>query len=401
MIIPVEKVTAHHSFHVLLKPIGPLCNLDCDYCFYLDKADYFPDRTRFEMGDDVLESHIKSYIEGQPRDCREVTFGWQGGEPTLRGLPFYRRAVSLQTKYQRAGMRIVNTFQTNGILIDDCWAQFFKQHDFLVGISIDGDEELHDHYRKTRSGHGSYHKVLKGLQCLQRNGVDYNVLATVHAHNGNHGERVYQHLTSVGAKFIQFIPVVEAIKGQGVSKRSVGSEQFGRFMLEVFDCWRKKDIGRVFVSHFDNALGMNLGMPSSVCVHSQSCGNNLVTEHNGDTYSCDHFVYPENKLGNIKRSDYPELIETPIQQDFSLGKKSASDTFCDKCDQRDLCHGGCPAQRIGTTGELSFGNRHYLCESYYLFFSTIRPYLNAMSECLRNQVSVCHYLNFMPFEKSN
>jgi len=401
MIIPTSKITAQHPFHVLLKPIGPLCNLDCDYCFYLDKTEYFPGKNRFDMSDDVLEAHIRNYIESQPRGCREVTFGWQGGEPTLRGIDFFRRAVQMQAKYRRSGMQIVNTFQTNGVLIDDQWAQFLKQNAFLVGISIDGDEELHDFYRKTRSGEGSYKQVIKGLRCLQRNGVEYNVLATVQSNNGGHGKRVYQHLTSLGAQFIQFIPVVEAVKGTGVSERSVGAEQFGQFMVEVFDCWREKDIGRVFVSHFDNALGMSLGMPSSICVHSKNCGKNLVLEHNGDAYSCDHLVYPEFKLGNINQSDYPDLIETPIQQIFSEAKMSASDRHCQQCSQRDLCHGGCPAQRITADGELSFDEKHYLCNGYFLFFSYIRPFLEAMGKCLKHQVSVNSYLNYMSCEITN
>ncbi len=395
MIIPTSKITAQHPFHVLLKPIGPLCNLDCDYCFYLEKMDYFPEKNRFDMNEDILEAHVKSYIESQPRDCREVVFGWQGGEPTLRGIDFYRKALRFQAQYQRSGMRIVNTFQTNGVLIDDKWAQFFKLHHFLVGISIDGDEELHDYYRKTRSGEGSYQQVLKGLRCLQRNGVEYNVLTTVQSNNGDYGRRVYQHLVSLGVQFIQFIPVVEAVRGTGVSDLSVKPEQFGKFMVEVFDCWREHDIGHVFVSHFDNALGMILGMPSSTCVHSETCGNNLVLEHNGDSYSCDHFVYPEYKLGNISKSDYPDLIETSIQQDFSQGKKLASDVFCSQCTQRDLCHGGCPAQRVNFQGEILFSSKQYLCSGYSLFFSHIRPYLIAMGSCYHQQLPIFLYKNYL------
>lgn len=395
MIVPTQKITVQYPFHVLIKPVGPLCNLDCDYCFYLDKTEYFPGKNRFDMSDDILQTHVKNYIESQPNGCSEVTFGWQGGEPTLRGIDFYRKAVYWQTRYRRPGMRIVNTFQTNGVLIDDHWAQFLKRHSFLVGISIDGDEALHNHYRKHRNGKGSYQQVIQGLRCLQKYDVEYNVLTTVQSNNANHGRRVYQHLVSLGAKFLQFIPVVETVKETGITGRSVGSEQFGLFMIDVFDCWREGDIGQVFVSHFDNALGMSLGMPSSICVHAKSCGSNLVLEHNGDAYSCDHLVFPQFKLGNIAQSDYPDLIETPVHQVFSSAKLSASDTYCRQCSQRDLCHGGCPAHRIGSSGEISFGEMNYLCAGYFLFFSYIRPFLMAMGQCLRNKVSVDNYLNYM------
>ncbi|WP_262506902.1 radical SAM protein [Vibrio vulnificus] len=219
--IPVTKPRAKRPFHVLAKPIGPVCNLDCDYCFYLDKTEYYPQTKRFDMSDDALEAHIKSYIESQPAGCVEVTFGWQGGEPTLRGVEFYQRAVALQRKHARAGMQIVNTLQTNGILLDDQWGEFLRRHHFLVGISLDGDKELHDHYRKTRSGKGSYDQVVRGLRVLQKHQVEFNVLTVVQNHNGADGKRVYQHLKALGARFIQFIPIVEPVKGEGVSSRSV------------------------------------------------------------------------------------------------------------------------------------------------------------------------------------
>ena len=393
--IPVAKPAAKRPFHVLSKPIGPICNLACEYCFYLDKTEYYLGQNRFDMSDDALEIHIRNYIESQPAHCKEVTFGWQGGEPTLRGIGFFCRVVALQLKYARPGMAIVNTLQTNGVLINDEWARFLKQHNFLVGISIDGDEELHDHYCKTKSGKGSYQQVVRGLKCLQKHDVEVNVLTVVQSHNGQHGKRVYQHLRSLGVQFIQFIPVVEPVKGAGVSSRSVRPEQFGRFMSEVFDCWRQNDIGRVFVSHFDNALGMSLGMPSSICVHAPVCGDNIVVEHNGDVYSCDHFVYPEFRLGNIQHQDYPDLIETPIQQQFSSRKPTGSRMHCQACPQRDLCNGACPAQRIDQNGELSITAPHYLCEGYKLFFTHIRPYLVAMGQCLRRGIPPFEYQRFM------
>ncbi|MGP8306268.1 anaerobic sulfatase maturase [Vibrio sp. YIC-376] len=394
-LISVVSPRSKRPFHVLAKPIGPVCNLDCEYCFYLDKTEYYPSTKRFDMNDATLEAHIKSYIESQPADCVEVTFGWQGGEPTLRGVEFYQRVVELQSKYARQGVQIVNTLQTNGVLLDDKWGEFLSRHHFLVGISIDGDKALHDVYRKSRSGRGSYEQVVRGLRVLQKHQVEFNVLSVIQNHNGNHGKKVYQHLKQLGAKFIQFIPIVEAVKGEGISERSVSAEQFGQFMIDVFEEWRQHDIGDVFVSHFDNALGMHLGLPSSICVHAPRCGDNLVVEHNGDVYSCDHFVHPEFKLGNVNLCGYPDLIETPIQQHFSHRKPLGSQVHCQGCSQRTLCHGACPAQRIDDQGELSLTAKHYLCEGYFAFFSHIRPYLQAMGTCLRRQLPASAYAQFL------
>ncbi|WP_238322137.1 SPASM domain-containing protein [Vibrio mexicanus] len=272
---------------------------------------------------------------------------------------------------------------------------FLKQNHFLVGISIDGDEELHDYYRKTKAGRGSYRQVIEGLRVLQRHQVETNVLTVIQNHNGGHGRRVYQHLKSLGVQFIQFIPIVEPEKGKGVSSRSVSDIQFGQFMIDVFEAWREADIGKIFISHFDNALGMSLGMPSNICVHSPQCGDNIVMEHNGDVYSCDHFVYPEFKLGNLKQKDYPDLIETPIQQQFSTRKPIGSQLHCMRCDQRDLCNGACPAQRINDEGELAIDAKHVLCAGYYAFFSHLRPYLRAMGECVRRNIPATYYQKFL------
>lgn len=394
-IIPTAKVKAKRPFHILAKPIGPLCNLDCEYCFYLDKTQYYPGTKRFDMSLDELEAHVKNYIESQPANCREVTFGWQGGEPTMRGIDFYRHAVRLQNHYRRPTMAITNTIQTNGVLLNDEWARFLKQNRFLVGVSIDGDEELHDHFRKSRSGRGSYQQVIRGLRVLQKHKVETNILTVIQRHNGDYGRRVYRHLKQLGAQYIQFIPIVEPVQGQGVSHRSVTPHQFGQFMIDVFDEWRKADVGKVFISHFDNALGMHLGLPSSNCVHSPACGDNLAMEHNGDVYSCDHFVYPEFKLGNIRRNDYPDLIETPIQQQFSQRKRIGAQLHCLDCSQRSLCHGGCPAQRVSEQGELSTSSKQYLCQGYYAFFSYIRPYLTAMGECIKRQLPAIYYARFL------
>ncbi len=393
--IPISLPRAKRPFHVLVKPIGPICNLDCEYCFYLDKQLHYPEQNRFDMGEWELENHVRNYIASQPATCQEVVFGWQGGEPTLRGVSFFEKVVSLQEKYARPGMKITNTLQTNGVLIDEKWSRFLKHNNFLVGISLDGDEALHDTYRKTRSGKGSHALVMAGLEQLLKHQVDVNVLCVVQSSNGNHGERVYRYLSELGVQFLQFIPVVEPIVGSGVSQRSVGAEQFGRFMIDVFEAWKENDIGRVFVSHFDNALGMSLGMPSSSCVHAPVCGDNIVLEHNGDVYSCDHFVEPEFKLGNLNHSDYPNLIETPIQQEFALRKPTGSKLHCQTCPQRSLCNGACPAQRINSQGELDIHAKHHLCEGYYAFFAHIRPFLQAMGQCLHHRLPATAYRRFL------
>ncbi|ELP2657192.1 anaerobic sulfatase maturase [Vibrio parahaemolyticus] len=395
-----DKQYAARPFHVLVKPVGPLCNLDCEYCFYLKKGDLYPQSKRFEMNSSMLAVHIKQYIDSQPIGTPEVTFGWQGGEPTMRGLPFFRQVVELQQRYARPGMRINNTLQTNGVLLNDEWGQFLHQAQFLVGISIDGDQALHDKYRKTCSGRGSYLPVLKGLRMLQKHQVEFNILTAVQSDNAQHGVRVYQHLKQLGAHFIQFIPIVEPVKGQRVSHRSVTGKQFGQFMIDVFELWRSNDIGKVFVGHFDNALAMHIGIPSSSCVHATQCGDNIVLEHNGDVYSCDHFVYPDFQLGNIHNTVYSDLIATARQKAFAQRKVVGIEQHCVGCSQRALCNGACPAQRIDSNGELSARAKHYLCDGYFAFFSHIRPYLEAMSECLRRQQPVNEYTQFLGQEST-
>lgn len=378
-------------FHVLAKPIGPLCNLDCEYCFYLEKTSMFPG-SKFHMTDDVLEAHIRGYIESQPDDSPEVNFAWQGGEPTLLGLDYFKRVVELQQRYQRPGMKISNSLQTNGTKLDIAWCQFLRANQFLVGISIDGPEELHDRYRVTKGGKGSFHQVKRGLDHLIAENVDYNVLTVVQRDNGDHPDEVYEGIKAMGAEFFQFIPIVERTGGQGVTDRSVLPGQFGEFMVRVFELWRQGDIGAVFVQHFDAALNAAVGNPYTVCVHAPECGRSVAIEHNGDLFSCDHYVEDEYRLGNINSQGYAAMLDGDLQTEFGRSKLTKLPAKCVECSIRYLCHGGCPAQRFIPAEQHDL---NYLCDGYFRFFSHIAPYMEAMKLALENGETANQYFRYM------
>ena len=388
----------HHSverstrpFHVMAKPIGPLCNLDCEYCFYLDKTSLFPG-SKFHMEDDVLEAHIQGYIDAQPENCPEVNFAWQGGEPTLLGLDYFKRAVELQQRYKRPGMKVSNALQTNGTKLDLLWCQFLRANEFLVGISIDGPEVLHDRYRVTKGGDGSFYQVKRGLEHLIMENVDYNVLTVVQRDNGDHPEEVYEGIKAMGAEYFQFIPIVERTGGQGVTDRSVLPRQFGEFMVTVFELWRQGDIGRIFVQHFDAALNAVMGNPHTVCVHAPECGRSVAVEHNGDLFSCDHYVEEEYRLGNIKALSYAAMLDGPAQTTFGRDKRTKLPGKCVKCSIRYMCHGGCPAQRFIPTQQHDL---NYLCDGYFRFFSHIAPYMEAMKRALENGQTASQYFRHL------
>ncbi|HEY8484134.1 MAG TPA: anaerobic sulfatase maturase, partial [Longimicrobiales bacterium] len=345
--------TAPPGFHLLAKPTGAICNLACQYCFFLSKEALYPG-SRFRMSDELLETYIRQLIESHR--VPEVTVAWQGGEPTLMGLDFFRRSIEYQAKYRKPGITIRNTIQTNGTLLDDEWCAFFKEHDFLVGISIDGPRELHDAYRVTKGGKPTFDRVMQGLRLLQKHGVEYNVLTTIHAANAAHPLEVYRFLRDeAGARFIQFIPIVERENGIGfpngtrVTERSVTAEQFGRFLIAVFDEWVRRDVGRVFVQMFDVALANWVGVPPGLCVHSPTCGTALALEHNGDVYSCDHFVEPEHLLGNINDRHLVDLVASERQRRFGRAKLDTLPRYCRECSVRFACHGGCPKDRFVET----------------------------------------------------
>lgn len=330
------------------------------------------------MSEAALKSFIRQYLASQPGP--EVMFTWQGGEPLLMGLGFYRRALELQWKYARPGTRITNTVQTNGTLLDDEWCRFFKETDFLVGISLDGPAEFHDVYRLDKGEQPTFTAVMAGLRLLQRHDVAFNVLTCVHAANVDHPRRLYRFLRDeVGAQFLQFIPIVERIDaGWGqedvrVTDRSLTARQYGRFLIDIFDEWLRHDVGKVFVQIFDVALGQWLGAPPSLCIFAPTCGNALVLEHNGDLYSCDHFVEPDHFLGNIRETPLRELVFSSKQQQFGMAKATNLPSYCRTCEVFFACQGGCPRNRFikTPTGEEGL---NYLCAGYKAFFRHIdRP----------------------------
>ena len=370
--------TAIKAFHVLAKPTGPACNLDCAYCFFLDKAYFYPG-ANFRMSDEVLEQYIKQLIEAHQAD--QVAISWQGGEPTLMGLDFYRQALALAENYRRPGMSFLHTMQTNGTLINDDWCAFFKEHNFLIGISIDGPRELHDIYRLDKGGNPTFERVMRGIRLLQKHSVDFNIIVTVNHVNADYPLEVYRFIRDeIGADYIQFIPVVERInaeglslrqEGEGVSDRSVRPEQFGRFLTTIFDEWVHRDVGRVFVQTFEAALANWAGMGSSgICVFNPTCGSALAMEHNGDLYACDHFVEPDYFLGNINNSHMLDLVSSEQQLKFGRDKRESLPQFCLDCDVRFACHGECPKNRFLKTPDGEPG-LNYLCAGLKTFFHHI------------------------------
>ena len=377
----MNEHTMSSAFHVMTKPIGPICNLDCEYCFYLEKEELYPDNNSFRMTDEVLENYVRQYIEAQ--QVNEVTFAWQGGEPTLMGVDFFRRAVEYQYRYRRPGMQIQNTFQTNGTLIDDEWATFLKQNKFLVGISIDGPPEIHDKYRFDKRGRPSSDDVIRGLRFLQKHNVDYNVLCVVSRANEDHGMEVYQYFKQLGVEFMQFIPAVEHFgDGPQVSNRSVGARQYGKFLCEIFDEWVVSDIGKIFIQIFDVSLEAWLGYMPSLCIFNETCGNAMAIEHNGDLYSCDHYVSPEYHLGNIEETPMTEMVNSPFQRKFGTDKRDTLPQYCLDCEVRFVCNGGCPKNRFikTPTGEKGL---NYLCAGYKMFFKHIDRPMKLMADALR------------------
>jgi uncharacterized protein len=388
------------AYHVMIKPRGPLCNLDCSYCFYLRKEALFDRDSRFRMSEEVLEEFTRQYIEQQR--VPEVTFGWQGGEPTLMGLDFFRRAVEFQKKHRKPGMRVVNAFQTNGVLIDEEWCRFLRENAFLVGLSLDGPRELHDANRVDKGGKPTFEKVYQTLKLLQKHRVEYNILCVLNRANAAHPLPVYRFFKREGVEFIQFIPAVErktftpgpspflpaAREGEGggseggVTEWTVRPEQFGAFLCEVFDEWARHDVGRIFVQHFDVALQAWAGQEPSLCVHARTCGNCAAIEHNGDLFSCDHYVTPENRLGNIMEMPMNRMLAAPFQRKFGQDKRDALPRQCRECPVLFACNGGCPKDRFASTdgGEPGL---NYLCAGYMQFFTHVRPVMERMAALLR------------------
>jgi uncharacterized protein len=425
--MPTQRPEAPPYFHVMAKPTGAICNLDCKYCFFLSKEALYPG-SPFRMTDEVMETYIRQLIESH--QTPEVTIAWQGGEPTLMGLDFFKRLMAVVKKYTRPGMTINHTIQTNGTKLDADWCDFLRRNNFLVGLSLDGPKEMHDAYRVDKRGEGTFDQVMAAAQLLKKHNVEFNILCTVHAANGDHPLELYHFFRDVvGTEFIQFIPIIErataellpianlgwgdyassaetdsldrpdpetlpvaksskrplyTTHGSLVTDRSVKPEQWGAFLIAIFDEWVRNDVGQVFIQLFDSALGSWVGQGASVCIHRETCGDALALEHNGDLYSCDHFVEPDYFLGNIKEEHMLTLVGSDQQRKFGNDKRDTLPRYCLECPVRFACHGGCPRNRFIQTPDGEAG-LNYLCAGYKAFFSHVDRPMKMMAELLRQR----------------
>ena len=383
----VAKMQRAPAFGTMVKPIGSACNLDCHYCYYRDKSEIYSGNMP-RMSEELLERYIQQYIEGASQ--QNISFCWHGGEPLMAGLPFFEKAMELQKKY--AGDKIIeNTLQTNGILVNDDWCRFFKQNDFLIGLSLDGPEDIHDAFRRDCGGAPTFARVMKAVELMKKHGVEFNLLATVNARSEERGAEVYRFLTSINP-YIQFLPVVEYVRLRPGKRPlivspdeedavpapwSVSAKGYGKFMCDVFDEWVKYDVGKNFVQLFDVTLGNWCGVPPSLCAFAEVCGDGLVVEHNGDVYSCDHFVYPEYRLGNIAIDELSTMYRSREQQDFGRDKRDALPLECKRCNYYFLCRGECPKHRF-EYAENGEPYMNVLCEGYKMFFRHTDPYMRYM-----------------------
>ena len=382
--------------YVMLKPAGAHCNLACKYCYYLEKNKLYPTAQRHLMSDEMLEQFTREYIEAQTMN--QVLFTWHGGEPLLRSTDFYRKALSLQQKYA-GGRRIDNVIQTNGTLLTDEWCEFFAQNHWLVGISIDGPQPDHDHYRLTAAGKPSWKKVMQGIKLLKKHGVEWNAMAVVNAYNANHPLEFYRFFKENGCQFLQFTPIVERLTRHedgrtlasladkdeiSLSEASVAPEQWGYFLCAIFDEWVRKDVGKIFVEIFDCTLANWMGISPGICAYSKECGHAGVMEHNGYVYSCDHFVFPEYKLGNIRDHSLIDMLYGEQQQEFSRLKHSSLPRQCKECDMEFACHGECPKNRF-MKDKYGDSGLNYLCPGYYHYYQHVAPYMDYMKQELMSQ----------------
>lgn len=366
--------------YVMLKPIGPACNLRCKYCYYLEKKDLYPDACNFVMSDQILEEFIEQYMNSQT--MQQILFTWHGGETLMRPIAFYQKALGLQRKYAY-DRQIDNCIQTNGTLLTDEWCKFFKENNFLVGISIDGPQHCHDKYRKTKDNRPSFYNVMKGITLLKKHGVEFNVMGVVNDYNVDYPLEFYNFFKKIDCRYIQFAPIVERIDGK-LAPWSVPSDKWGDFMIAIFDEWVKQDVGTFFVQQFDAALANWVGEKPGVCIFAKTCGHAGVMEFNGDVYSCDHFVYPEYKLGNIGNRTLTELMYSERQLKFGNDKFDKLPGQCKSCKYLFACNGECPKNRIYKTLDGEDG-LNYLCEGYYKFFNHIAPYMDYMKNELKNE----------------
>jgi serine-type anaerobic sulfatase-maturating enzyme len=388
------------GIHALAKPVGSSCNIRCDYCFYLEKENLYPAQENLGMPDEVMKAYIKNYIHSQP--APDVEFVWHGGEPTLRGIDFYRRVVLCQKPYL-ASKKISNSIQTNGTLLTDEWCEFFKQNGFLVGLSLDGPEDIHDRYRRNRAGQPTFRNTVRGLGLLKKWGVAFNVLACVGRETACRPLDVYHFLKEQGAAFIQFTPVIERLPDQkavgyglrfampsALEKRepntqvtswTVEPEKYGEFLIAIFDEWVRKDVGKVFVMNFEWVLNAAMGYGSPICVFARQCGRAVAVEHNGDVYACDHYVYPEYRLGNLLRDNLAQMVQSSVDNGFGPHKENTLPRCCRECDVLKACWGGCPKHRFMQSPQGEPG-LHYLCAGYKNFFRHSAKYMIAFRKLI-------------------
>lgn len=394
--------------YVMSKPVGSACNLACAYCYYLEKGHLYPTTqgTRFAMSDETLEVFIRQYIEAQTQP--QVLFTWHGGEPLMRPISFYEKAMALQQRY--AGGRLIdNSLQTNGTLLTDEWCAFFRKHNWLIGISIDGPQEFHDEYRRARGGAPSFHKVMRGINLLRKHGVEWNAMGVVNDFNADYPLDVYHFYKDIGCQYIQFAPIIERLLPHAdgrhlasvaddnaqtqLAEFSVTPEQYAHFACTIFDEWVRHDVGKVFVQLFDATLAGWVGEQPGVCAMAETCGHAAVIEHNGDVYSCDHFVFPEYRLGNIHNDSITSMMYSNRQRAFGQAKRDSLPRQCRECQWLFACNGGCPKDRFLTTADGEPG-LNYLCKGYQRFFEHVAPYMDFMKNELMHQRPPANVMRF-------
>ncbi len=407
------KLKRPNAFHVMLKPAGPSCNLNCTYCYYLEKNKLYGSEKNYRMTEELLEQFTRQFIE--VHEVPVVTFTWQGGEPTLMGLDFFKKAFDLQRKYS-SGKKIENAFQTNGTRLDNDWCKFFADNNILVGVSIDGAEHNHDHFRRTYSGRPTFKSVMAGIELLHRHRVEFNTLSTVNNYNVHYASETYNFLRQIGSGFMQFLPVVEHIdrnnpgnelkliapahsKNAKVTDWSVIPSDYGKFLVTIFDEWVRKDVARYFVQIFDATLANYIGENPGLCVFNETCGDALVMEHNGDLFSCDHFVYPDYLLGNIRETLLIDLVKSQKQFDFGIDKRNKLPVYCLKCKFRYACHGECPKHRFASASDGNPG-LNYLCDAYKMFFGYVEPYMEFMAKELKGKRPPANIMNWIKNRES-
>ena len=376
--------------YVMAKPAGPLCNLACEYCYYLEKSRLYPDDSNRILSDELLELFIRQYLEAQTTP--EVLFTWHGGEPLMRPISFYRKALQLQAKYAR-GRRISNSIQTNGTLLNDDWCRFLRDNRFLVGLSVDGPADFHNEYRRDRQGRPSFYKVMKGIELLKKHGVEYNAMAVVNDYNADFPLEFYRFFKSIGCRYIQFTPIVERLGSHADGTRlaspgeqtptlapfSITPRQWGDFLCAIFDEWVQHDVSHYYIQLFDATLANWFGIAPGLCSVAETCGHAGVMEYNGDVYSCDHFVFPEYRLGNIRSESLTTMMYSERQRTFGEAKKTALPRQCRECEFLFACHGECPKNRFLATADGEPG-LNYLCEGYLRFFHHVAPFMDFMKK---------------------